>query len=162
MIGASPSWEAGLAICSRVLSKINELGSLRPGTFVRQVCLLPRPQYRARDKLGGRHEENFLSDGRSTRIRCTFLRSTTQNCRASATIRCILVLRGSRYRVDDVRNCRTPAWHCSWCQHEGYRCGSSDAGISGTSHGGRQNLHTNEVRARVPPRCPQALQTNCG
>jgi hypothetical protein len=45
-----------------------------------------------------------------------------------------VVLPGSRYRDDEMSSCQCPA--CRWWQHDGYRCCSSDTGISRYSFGG--------------------------
>jgi len=108
-----------------------ELGNKesRPGTFIGWPNLLSVQYW-----TGGRHhEENSLSDNRYSRIRCTFIRAG-QNGRSSAAIRCFLVLPGSRYRDDEMSSCQYPA--CRWWQHEGYRCCSSDTGISTNSFDG--------------------------
>ena len=54
--------------------------------------------------------------------------------RSSATIRCFLVLPGSRYCDDEMSSRQCPA--CRWWHHEGYRPGSSDTRISGNGFGG--------------------------
>lgn len=91
-----------------------------------------------RTTTGTHHEENSFSNGCYSRIHCTFVRAG-QNRRSSAAIRCLLVLRGSGCRDDEMSNCHCPA--CSWWQHEGYRCRSFDTCISGNSFDGRQDLH---------------------
>jgi hypothetical protein len=103
-------------------TKINPL-SLEPLSAA-SICSLSKLRE-------GHHDENSLSDGRYSRIRGTFIRAAGQNYRSSAAIRCFLVLRGSRYRDDEMSSCQYPA--CRWRQHEGYRCCSFDTRISGNS-----------------------------
>jgi hypothetical protein len=99
------------------------------------LCLLSDT---GRTATGRHHEENSFSDGRYSRIHCTFVRAG-QNCRSSAAIRCFLVLLGSGYRNDEMSSCQCAA--CRWWQNEGYRCRSSDTCICGNSFDGRQDLH---------------------
>jgi hypothetical protein len=95
------------------------------------ICFLSNT---GRTTTGRHHEEDSFSDGRYSRIRGTFIRAGQgQNCRSSAAIRCFLVLPGSRYRDDEMSSCQYPA--CRWWQHEGYRYGTSDTGISRNSFG---------------------------
>src|ERR1700730_2010572 len=94
------------------------------------VCSLSNT---GRTTTGRHHEENSFSDGRYSRIHCTFIRAG-QNCRSGAAIRCFLVLPGSGYRDDEMSSCQCPA--CRWWQHEGYRCGSSNTGIGTNSSDG--------------------------
>jgi len=91
-------------------------------------------------------KNNTFSDGCYFRFRGTCIRAgqNWQNYRSSAAIRCFLVLPGSRYRNDEMRSCQCPA--CRWWQHEGYRCGPSDARISGNSFEGWQNLQVMKWR----------------
>ena len=95
------------------------------------ICLLSNT---GRTTTGRHHEEDSLSDGRYSRIHCAFIRAAGQNYRSSAAIRCFLVLPGSGYRDDEMSSCQCPA--CRWWQHEGYRCRSSDACVSGNSFDG--------------------------